>query len=194
MEIEDRELVSRVLAGRTDDFRVLVERHQVPVFRFASALVGNREEAEDIAPLIAPFAEVLARVVDGRVRDSMTVAAVLRAHQEFALTTTLAVLDALLFAFAVIVGLWLAGLWGLWVAVGLLFSFNIAYLHARHPLRFHWAWEWPIRRGTFCVKGSSSVEKRARGMGRGAWGMGRKSLTQASHPTSHARYFASACH
>ena len=28
VEIEDRELVSRVLAGRTDDFRVLVERHQ----------------------------------------------------------------------------------------------------------------------------------------------------------------------
>jgi O-antigen/teichoic acid export membrane protein len=69
--------------------------------------------------------------------------AVLRAHQEFALTTTLAVLDALIFAFAVIAGLWLAGIWGLWVAVGLLFGFNIVYLHARNPLRFHWAWEWP---------------------------------------------------
>jgi len=60
VEIEDRELVSRVLAGRTDDFRVLVERHQVPVFRFASALVGNREEAEDIAQeaFLAAFANL----------------------------------------------------------------------------------------------------------------------------------------
>ena len=60
MEIEDRELVRRVLAGRTDDFRVLVERHQVPVFRFASALVGNREEAEDIAQeaFLAAFANL----------------------------------------------------------------------------------------------------------------------------------------
>src|SRR6476646_9000193 len=60
VEIEDRELVSRVLAGRTDDFRVLVERHQVSVFRLASALVGNREEAEDIAQeaFLAAFANL----------------------------------------------------------------------------------------------------------------------------------------
>jgi len=60
VEIEDRELVSRVLAGRTDDFRVLVERHQVSVFRFASALLGNREEAEDIAQeaFLAAFANL----------------------------------------------------------------------------------------------------------------------------------------
>src|SRR5262249_50276874 len=48
VEIEDRELVTRVLAGRTDDFRLLVERHQASVFRFALALLGNRQEAEDI--------------------------------------------------------------------------------------------------------------------------------------------------
>ena len=35
VEIEDRELVIRALAGRTDDFRVLVERHQQSIFRFA---------------------------------------------------------------------------------------------------------------------------------------------------------------
>jgi len=60
VEIEDRELVSRVLAGRTDDFRVLVERHQVSVFRFASALVGNREEAEDATQeaFLAAFANL----------------------------------------------------------------------------------------------------------------------------------------
>ncbi|HEV3165443.1 MAG TPA: hypothetical protein VGZ22_15560 [Isosphaeraceae bacterium] len=69
--------------------------------------------------------------------------AVLRAHQEFALTTELAVLDATIFAIAVVAGLWLAGFWGLWAAVGLLFGFNIVYLHARHPLRFRWAWHLP---------------------------------------------------
>jgi RNA polymerase sigma-70 factor (ECF subfamily) len=60
VEIEDRELVSRVLAGRTDDFRVLVERHQVSVFRFASALVENREEAEDATQeaFLAAFANL----------------------------------------------------------------------------------------------------------------------------------------
>jgi RNA polymerase sigma-70 factor (ECF subfamily) len=60
VEIEDRELVTRVLAGRTDDFRLLVERHQASVFRFALALVGNRQEAEDIAQeaFLAAFANL----------------------------------------------------------------------------------------------------------------------------------------
>jgi RNA polymerase sigma-70 factor, ECF subfamily len=48
VEIEDQELVRRVLAGQTDDFRVLVDRHQQPVFRFASGLLRNHEEAQDV--------------------------------------------------------------------------------------------------------------------------------------------------
>jgi RNA polymerase sigma-70 factor, ECF subfamily len=48
VEIEDRELVRRVLAGQTDDFRLLVHRHQQSIFRFASELLGNREEAQDV--------------------------------------------------------------------------------------------------------------------------------------------------
>jgi len=66
---------------------------------------------------------------------------VLRAHQEFALTTELAIVDALISAILVVVGLWLAGLWGLIGAVGGLLAFNIAYLHWRHPLRFRYAWD-----------------------------------------------------
>jgi RNA polymerase sigma-70 factor (ECF subfamily) len=60
VEIEDRELVRRVLAGRTDDFRVLVERHQRSIFRFASGLLGNREEAEDVTQeaFLAAFANL----------------------------------------------------------------------------------------------------------------------------------------
>ena len=48
MEIDERELVRCVLAGQTDDFRVLVDRHQQSIFRFASGLLGNREEAQDV--------------------------------------------------------------------------------------------------------------------------------------------------
>lgn len=49
MKFEDQELVRRVVAGNTDDFRGLVERHQQAVFRFAFGLLGNREEAQDVA-------------------------------------------------------------------------------------------------------------------------------------------------
>jgi RNA polymerase sigma-70 factor (ECF subfamily) len=60
VEIDDRELVRRVLAGHTDDFRVLVDRHQRPVFRFASGLLGNREEAQDVTQeaFLAGFANL----------------------------------------------------------------------------------------------------------------------------------------
>lgn len=68
--------------------------------------------------------------------------AVLRAHQQFTLTTTLAVIDALVSAVVVVAGLALAGFWGLIASVGVLLGFNIVYLHARHPLRFRWTWDW----------------------------------------------------
>ena len=48
------------MLDRTDDFRVLVDRHQQSVFRFASGLVGNREEAEDVTQeaFLAAFANL----------------------------------------------------------------------------------------------------------------------------------------
>jgi RNA polymerase sigma-70 factor, ECF subfamily len=49
VESEDRELVRRVLAGQTGDFRGLVDRHKQSIFRFALGLLGNWEEAEDVA-------------------------------------------------------------------------------------------------------------------------------------------------
>jgi RNA polymerase sigma-70 factor (ECF subfamily) len=60
VDIEDRELVKRVLAGQTDDFRTLVDRHQQPIFRFASGFLGNREEAEDVTQeaFLAAFANL----------------------------------------------------------------------------------------------------------------------------------------
>jgi O-antigen/teichoic acid export membrane protein len=103
----------------------------------APALAGSALAAEWTCGVVAVAGLALLK----RYQDFLI--AVLRAHQEFALTTKLAVLDAVLFALAVVAGLWLLGFWGLWIAVGLLFGFNIAYLHARHPLRFRWAWQWP---------------------------------------------------
>ena len=60
MEIDDRELVRRVLAGETDDFRLLVDRYQQSIFRFASGLLGNREEAQDVTQeaFLAAFANL----------------------------------------------------------------------------------------------------------------------------------------
>src|SRR6476659_1170336 len=49
VESEDRELVRRVLAGQTGDFRGLVDRHKQSIFRFTLGLLGNWEEAEDVA-------------------------------------------------------------------------------------------------------------------------------------------------
>ena len=60
MEIDDRELVRCVLAGQTDDFRVLVDRHQQSIFRFAARLLGNWEAAEDVTQdvFLAAFANL----------------------------------------------------------------------------------------------------------------------------------------
>ena len=67
--------------------------------------------------------------------------AVLRAHREFVLTTELDIVESLVSAVAVGLGLWLAGFWGLLAAVGVLLGAKIGYLRAQHPLRFDWAWD-----------------------------------------------------
>lgn len=48
MGIEDRQLIEQILAGATEDFRELVERHQRAIYRFAFGLIGSHEEAQDI--------------------------------------------------------------------------------------------------------------------------------------------------
>jgi RNA polymerase sigma-70 factor (ECF subfamily) len=45
----DRELVERWQAGDLDAFSALVRRHQQRVFRLLVRMLGNREEAEDVA-------------------------------------------------------------------------------------------------------------------------------------------------
>lgn len=60
MKNEDPDLVKAVLAGDTDAFRALVERHQQRIFRFAYGLLGNWEEAQDVAQevFLAAFANL----------------------------------------------------------------------------------------------------------------------------------------
>jgi RNA polymerase sigma-70 factor (ECF subfamily) len=47
--LSDEQLVKRILAGRTDEFRDLMRRHENAVFRLACRMLGRREEAEDAA-------------------------------------------------------------------------------------------------------------------------------------------------
>jgi RNA polymerase sigma-70 factor (ECF subfamily) len=60
VEVEDRQLVRRALAGQADDFRAIVDRHQQSIFRFASRLLVNWEEAEDVTQdtFLAAFANL----------------------------------------------------------------------------------------------------------------------------------------
>ena len=47
MTNEDQ-IVAQVLAGKTSEFRKLVEQYHQPVFRFARNLIGDEHDAEDI--------------------------------------------------------------------------------------------------------------------------------------------------
>ena len=47
MASEDQ-IVAHVLAGKTSEFRKLVEQYHQPVFRFARNLIGDEHDAEDI--------------------------------------------------------------------------------------------------------------------------------------------------
>lgn len=47
--VDDRALVSSVLAGDKDIFRVLVEREQVAVYRTCLRILGRTHDAEDVA-------------------------------------------------------------------------------------------------------------------------------------------------
>ena len=46
--VSDDQIVAQVLAGKTGDFRNLVERYHQPVFRFARNRIGDEHDAEDI--------------------------------------------------------------------------------------------------------------------------------------------------
>ena len=113
---------------------------------YASALVGlaswwSRSRAGE--PLAAEWTWGLLAVAGLTLlkRYESFLIVVLRAHGEFALTTKMDILESCVSAVAIGSGLWLAGFWGLLAAVGVISTAKIAYLHARHPLRFGWAWD-----------------------------------------------------
>lgn len=70
--------------------------------------------------------------------------AVLRAHQEFGLTTSVDIVEAVASAVLIGTGVWIAGLWGVLAAIGGVFAIKIMYLHAKNPLRFRWVCDVPL--------------------------------------------------
>jgi O-antigen/teichoic acid export membrane protein len=116
---------------------------------YAAGLVGWalwRASSRAAEPLAAEWSWGLVAVAGLAIlkRYESFLIAVLRAHEEFALTTRLDIFESLVSAVAVALGLWLAGFWGLLAAVAVILASKIAYLHARHPLRFRWDWDWPL--------------------------------------------------
>lgn len=69
--------------------------------------------------------------------------AVLRARREFVVTAQVDVVEAFVSIAAFAAGVRLAGFWGLLGAVAVVLAAKIAFLHARNPYRFRWAWETP---------------------------------------------------
>ncbi|MDX2036641.1 MAG: hypothetical protein SFX72_08310 [Isosphaeraceae bacterium] len=72
--------------------------------------------------------------------------ALLRAKREFSFTTELDLFESALSASAVIVGLRVAGLWGLLAAVGVILAAKIIYIDRRRPLDLRWVRDWPTTR------------------------------------------------
>jgi O-antigen/teichoic acid export membrane protein len=137
-------------AGRYDEARRLADiaytTNTLTCFLYALALLGwawIRAPLLNGDPLAAEWTWGLTAVAGLTLikRYESFLIAVLRAHREFVLTTELDILEALVSAVTIAGGLALAGFWGLLAAVAVILAVKIAYLHARHPFRFHWAWD-----------------------------------------------------
>jgi RNA polymerase sigma-70 factor (ECF subfamily) len=66
LDADDSQIVARVLAGETGQYRHLVERHQRSVFRFAWNLIGDEHDAEDITQEVFVAAFRGLELYDGR--------------------------------------------------------------------------------------------------------------------------------
>ena len=47
-------IIASVLAGKTSEFRKLVEQYRQPLFRFARELIGDEYDADDITQKVFP--------------------------------------------------------------------------------------------------------------------------------------------
>ena len=72
--------------------------------------------------------------------------AILRSHGEFGVTARLDAFEAVVSLTFIGAGVWLAGFAGLLGAVALIVASKILFLHASHPLRFRYRWDWSIAR------------------------------------------------
>lgn len=62
MQIDDRQLIARVLAGSMKDYGVLLRRHVVRVHGFVGRMVTNAEDAEELTQNV--FAKAYAHLAD----------------------------------------------------------------------------------------------------------------------------------
>jgi len=157
-------------SGRVDEARhvadVAYTTNTLTCLAYAAALVAwawYRVPVVAADPLAAEWTWGLVGVAGLALikRYESFLVAILRAHGEFALTAELDVVESLASAVSVAAGLWLAGFWGLLAAVGVLLLAKIAYAHARHPLRFRWAWDsalvWRLMREGLPILANTAV-------------------------------------
>ena len=141
--------ILRAMGRETEARRVADIAHTTNAITCASHVLGLLTWARIRSPLVAgdPLAAEwtwgLAAVAGLAVlkRYESFLIAVLRARQEFVVTSQVDVVEALVSIAAVVVGVRLAGFWGLLASVAVILSAKIAFLHARNPYRFRWAWE-----------------------------------------------------
>jgi RNA polymerase sigma-70 factor (ECF subfamily) len=65
--IPDKQIIERVLRGRSEDYRELMLRHQGNLYRLAYQMLGRREEAEDV--LQEAFLQAFRKLAECRERS-----------------------------------------------------------------------------------------------------------------------------
>jgi O-antigen/teichoic acid export membrane protein len=72
---------------------------------------------------------------------------ILRAQRSFAATTQLQMIEAVVMLVASMLGIWLVGLWGMFLATAAVLASSVVFLRRTDAPMLSWQWDWPeIRR------------------------------------------------
>ena len=104
-------------------------------------------------------------------RQESFIVAILRAHQEYSLTARADVLESVLMAIGMFIGIRLNGLNGVLQSIGLVLFAKILFLRSSNPLRFQWAWDlsatWKLMRTGLPILANAIVFGAIIGLDRG---------------------------